>query len=356
MKKAHAKAPGKLYIAGEYAVVEPGHPSIIAAVDRFITVEVAPSENTFGSINSTVLSTGPIKWERKNNQILSQSSILKADIVFAAMVTAEAYLRSFIPSIPYYDITITSDMLSDKGLKYGLGSSGAVTVALIQALLDSFSVGYTPLLLYKLSAVAHLSLNSKGSFGDLAAASFSGLIAYSSFDKRSVQENLNLNPIKTVVEADWPHLSIEQLPRLNQVSLLVGWTGSPASTESLVSHVETDHDRLPYEVFLTESKKCVERLIIAIKQQKTSDIFKEITYNRQLLLKMSRFKQFELETPLLSTLCCIAETFHAAAKSSGAGGGDCGIALISEDVDRESLLLEWIEAGITPLPLTIHTH
>ena len=33
-----ASAPGKLYIAGEYAVVEPGHPAILVAVDQFITV------------------------------------------------------------------------------------------------------------------------------------------------------------------------------------------------------------------------------------------------------------------------------------------------------------------------------
>ena len=30
--------PGKLFIAGEYAVVEPGHPAIIVAVDQFVTV------------------------------------------------------------------------------------------------------------------------------------------------------------------------------------------------------------------------------------------------------------------------------------------------------------------------------
>ena len=33
-----SRAPGKLYIAGEYAVVEPGHPAILVAVDRFVTV------------------------------------------------------------------------------------------------------------------------------------------------------------------------------------------------------------------------------------------------------------------------------------------------------------------------------
>lgn len=34
------KAPGKLYIAGEYAVVEKGTPSIIVALNQFITVNI----------------------------------------------------------------------------------------------------------------------------------------------------------------------------------------------------------------------------------------------------------------------------------------------------------------------------
>ena len=35
-----AKAPGKLYIAGEYAVTEPGYKSVLIAVDRFVTAAI----------------------------------------------------------------------------------------------------------------------------------------------------------------------------------------------------------------------------------------------------------------------------------------------------------------------------
>ena len=35
-----SKAPGKLFIAGEYAVVEPGHGAIVAAVSRYLTVTI----------------------------------------------------------------------------------------------------------------------------------------------------------------------------------------------------------------------------------------------------------------------------------------------------------------------------
>ena len=36
------KAPGKLYIAGEYAVTEPGYKSVLIAVDRFVTAAIKP--------------------------------------------------------------------------------------------------------------------------------------------------------------------------------------------------------------------------------------------------------------------------------------------------------------------------
>lgn len=35
------RAPGKLFVAGEYAVVEPGNQAILVAVDRHITVAVS---------------------------------------------------------------------------------------------------------------------------------------------------------------------------------------------------------------------------------------------------------------------------------------------------------------------------
>ena len=44
------KAPGKLYIAGEYAVTEPGYKSILIAVNRFVTATIEASNKVEGSI------------------------------------------------------------------------------------------------------------------------------------------------------------------------------------------------------------------------------------------------------------------------------------------------------------------
>ena len=39
------KAPGKLYIAGEYAVTEPGYKSVLIALDRFVTATIEEADN-----------------------------------------------------------------------------------------------------------------------------------------------------------------------------------------------------------------------------------------------------------------------------------------------------------------------
>ena len=49
--KVVTKVPGKLFLAGEYAVVESGNPAVIAAVDRYLTVSIESAES--GMIHST---------------------------------------------------------------------------------------------------------------------------------------------------------------------------------------------------------------------------------------------------------------------------------------------------------------
>lgn len=61
------KAPGKLYIAGEYAVVESGYPAIIVALDQFVTATISPSE-TIGSIVSEQYQENSIVWRRQETR------------------------------------------------------------------------------------------------------------------------------------------------------------------------------------------------------------------------------------------------------------------------------------------------
>lgn len=354
MKEACAKAPGKLYIAGEYAVTEPGYPAVIVALNRFIHVRISASSQPFGTMQSSALSDNLLQWTRIDGKITLQDNLESADILLSALHIAEQYLVENGYSLSYYDILIESELTDKTGAKYGLGSSGAVTVAVINALLASFSLSVSELTLYKLAALAHMNLNSKGSFGDLASAAYTGWIAYSSFDKEWVQEKQNSLSVSQLIELEWPQLTIEKLTLPESLELLIGWTGSPASTEKLVGSAKEHKQKQSYKAFLEESKQCVSQLIEGFHTQEVDSIVEEIRRNREILLKMSQDNHLVIETPLLKTLCEIAEKYGAASKTSGAGGGDCGIALLQSSTNKQTIEEEWKKSAITPLPFTVY--
>ena len=60
-----------------------------------------------------------------------------------------------------------------------------------------------------------------------------------------------------------------------------------------------------------------------------------------------------LVTPALATLVRAAQRVGAAAKPSGAGGGDCSIALATSAAQAAAVRAAWQDAGILPLPVTI---
>ena len=64
-----AKAPGKLYIAGEYAVTEPGYKSVLIAVDRFVTAAIEASNEITGTIHSKTLHYEPVTFNRNEDKI-----------------------------------------------------------------------------------------------------------------------------------------------------------------------------------------------------------------------------------------------------------------------------------------------
>jgi phosphomevalonate kinase len=61
-------------------------------------------------------------------------------------------------------------------------------------------------------------------------------------------------------------------------------------------------------------------------------------------------------TPALARLVAAARRAGAAAKPSGAGGGDCGIALVDSPARADAVRAAWRAAGIVPLAIAIAAH
>ncbi|HFI0402591.1 TPA: phosphomevalonate kinase [Streptococcus suis] len=354
--KVQVKIPGKLFLAGEYAVVEAGYPAVIAALDQYLTVTIETSDH--GLLHSSQQADLYLTWERQEGAVHIQGDHPYALIETAMQVTEEYLTAKGQSCQATYNLAVQSD-LDDQtsGAKYGLGSSGAVTVATVKALLTYYGHRPDALLTYKLAALVQTKLGMTGSFGDLAASSFGGLIAYHSLNRSWLLGKMAELSLLDLVESDWQGLSISPIQLPEGLGLLVGWTGSAASTDRLVSQMESQKSQAEKEhihsQFLADSKTCVEQLIAACQTGNRTVARQAIAQNRKLLQDFARGMGLVIETPQLSQLCDLAQTYGAVAKSSGAGGGDCGICLVDSKEQKVAIEKAWQQAGILPLQLKI---
>lgn len=347
--------PGKLFIAGEYAVVEPGHPAIIVAVDQFINVTIEGARKN-GSIQSAQYSDLPIRWTRRNGELVLDHRENPFHYILAAICLTEKYAQEKGTLLSFYDLKVTSELDNSNGRKYGLGSSGAVTVATVKALNLYYDLKMDRLTQFKIAALAHLAVQGNGSCGDIAASCYGGWLAFSTFDHEWVLRKQQEWTLTQLLTSDWPELSIRPLIVPKSLRLLIGWTGSPASTSDLVDQVYQSKEAKEkgYAKFLADSKDCVNRLIDGFLNEDSRTIKKMITENRKLLVGLSSLTGVTIETPALKKLCDLAETYRGAAKSSGAGGGDCGIVIVDQKTGILPLMSAWEKADIIPLPLHVY--
>ena len=178
-----AKAPGKLYIAGEYAVVETGFPAIIVALNQFVTVSIEKSHE-YGSIVSKQYQENSLYWQRQGDEMIFDNRDNPFHYILSAIKLTEQYARQVGKTLSVYHLKVNSDLDSADGKKYGLGSSAAVTVATVKALCAFYDLQLTNDELYKLASIAHLDVQGNGSLGDIAASVYGGWVAYRSFDKQ----------------------------------------------------------------------------------------------------------------------------------------------------------------------------
>ena len=338
------QAPGKLYIAGEYAVLEQNCPAILVAVKECVRVSIAKSTGTSGLIHSKQYSQDSIHWIRKGNQMVIDNRDNPFEYILSAINFTERFCLEQKVSMSLYDLHVNSDLDSADGKKYGLGSSAAVTVATVKAII-------------KLSAISHYSVQGNGSAGDIAASVYGGWLAYQTFDKAWLKKELATKSLSEVLNEAWPGLKIQLLTPPEGLNLVIGWSQKPASTSQLVdkTNAKKKFIKTQYDTFLDESRKCVLDMIKGFNEKNISLIQKQIRLNRQLLKDFASLNHIAIEIPRLTKLINIAEQFNGAAKTSGAGNGDCGIVIADEKTDIEEMKNNWRKNGIMPLNFLVHS-
>lgn len=292
MNRMTVSAPGKLMLLGEHAVVY-NHPCLVTAVDQRMKtiVEVLDSQEF-------QLEAPDVKVEGYK-KVLSELGI--GDIPKGAQFV-EIAIKNIAEKHPLKTgLRVTTN--SEFSSQFGFGSSSASTVCTIKAVSEILGLNLSNREIFDIAYKTVLDIQGKGSGFDVAAAVFGGTLYFVTGGK--------------VIEP----LEISSLP------LIVGYSGVKADTATLINKVKDsfadNNDRLQ-EIY-NEIEKIVEKtkpLIISSDWQKVGELMSE---NQKLLSELG------VSIDKLDNMISGAISAGAyGAKLSGAGGGDCMIALAPE--------------------------
>lgn len=357
------QAPGKLFIVGEYAVVQPGHPAILAAVDRHVDVTVSAADGADVVIDSD-LSPEQARLRRTDGGLAPLGADDEQRVrdglthVVSAIETVEGLLAGQGLSAPPVHLTISS-RLHHEGTKLGLGSSGAVTVATVSAVAAYYGLELSQDARFKLAMLASARLDAGSSGGDLAASVWGGWIEYRAPDRAAVLNLVQRRGIEESIRTPWPGFSVRHLPAPRGLTVEVGWTGRPASTTALVGSLgrRAWQGSSSQRAFVERSDACVRASVDALERGDGPELLRQVRGARRMLAALDDEVRLGIFTTTLTALCDAAEAVGGAGKPSGAGGGDCGIALLDATAQEQISHLRkgWAAAGVLPVPIHLQS-
>lgn len=331
-----ARAPGKLFLLGEYAVLD-GGPSIVAAIDRHVEVRVTPHRSS-----SLTRIAAPGHFEvvevRRGNGTSAPGEVrLALTAIETAMQTSPELAELG------FDVEIRNRLEegADSGQKLGLGASAAVTVALVAALrtVAGGDVAAARDEIFATAFAAHRrAQGGVGSGADVAASTYGGVLLF-----EPKPESL-------------PAVRALMLPPRTQ--LAAAWSGRASATAPLVrSYLALDGEcavaagRSARRDFVRESRASVDAFVGALDGGWLSS--RSVSDNGEALERLGRRAGLDLLTPALERLVDLARAAGAGAKLSGAGGGDCAIALSDDAEVAERVRAAWRAASFAPLRLGV---
>ena len=317
------KTCGKLYWAGEYAILEPGQLALLKAIPIYMTAEIKASDEY-----------------RLYSDMFTYSVDLRPDSSYAliqeTVTLVEEYLTAQGVKLQPFSLDVRGKM-EREGKKFGLGSSGSVVVLVIKAMLAFYERPADRNLLFKLASAVLLKRGDNGSMGDIACIVSEDLVLYQSFDREKVAHWLEKKDLQTVLGREWG-FSITIVEPALEFDFLVGWTKEVAVSSHMVKQIKNHMDAR----FLQASKETVATLVNALQTGQEEKIVEQLEQASLILEALSS----DIYTPSLRQLKNASQDLKVVAKSSGAGGGDCGIAL---SFDQESTTLvkkRWADLGI----------
>ncbi len=288
-KKVTASAPGKLMLFGEHAVLY-GKPCIVTSVNQRMRVTVELLEGDVFKLNAPDVGI-------KNYQKLI-STLGKGDIPKGAKFIEYAVLNFITKYKIRVGVKVTTK--SEFSSKLGFGSSSASTVCTIKALSEITGKNMSDKNIFDMSYKTVLDIQGKASGFDVAAAVFGGTIYF-------------LRGGKVIKPLD-----IKSLP------LIIGYSGIKADTVTVINEVSKKSKKFPEIIdnIYSSIGKLVDTASNFILEQDFANLGELMNFNQSYLSALGVSIK-KLDRMISGAI----DAGSYGAKLSGAGMGDCMIAL-----------------------------
>jgi phosphomevalonate kinase len=277
-------APGKVFLCGEYAVLEEGV-AVLAAVSRHAIGQYLPG----GEPESPLVA----ETDRR----------------------ARAVLGDLAAALPPGSVLVDTSAFAADGTKLGLGSSAAAAVATAGAIFEHAGVAVAghEQLLYSVAEAGHRAAQGGvGSGADVAVAVEGGFIEFVR-----------------------PHDGAPAVVRLAPpaaLEMVVFWTRKAASTTDLVRAVRAfaARDEAAYQGLLAELRGTGDRFAKAFASNDERGVIAAADAYGLVMAALGEGADVPIVTPTLAAAAKLARTLGGAAKPAGAGGGDVGVGFFAD--------------------------
>jgi phosphomevalonate kinase len=276
-------APGKIFLVGEYAILEEG-PAVLAAINRHAVAQYVPGLTPMSKV------------------------------VEEAVSRARASIGEAATALPAGSVLVDTDDFSQGAHKLGLGSSAATAVATVGALFETagIAIDQNRDRLLDVALGAHRAAQRQlGSGADVVAAVHGGL----------------LKVARPRVGAP----TVEPLLAPSGLRLVVFWTGGSASTPHLIEAVQrfARNEPAAYREIIKSLQEIAVRFVAELRAgNATGAIAAAARYGKRLEV-LGVAASVPIVTDVCKRAADLARELGGAAKPSGAGGGDIAVAMFA---------------------------
>jgi phosphomevalonate kinase len=335
---AEAEAPGKLLLTGEYAVLD-GAPGVSVACGgparaRAVAATEGRLADPAGGPGWRYRLGAPdrVHWE---TPVPGEPGRLPAAVLGEMLRQWPGLLAASPMELALDTEAFSRTDPQGQSCKLGLGSSAALTVAMVAAILRAAGERAAPAQFQAGCLAAHRAFQQgRGSGVDVLTAIHGGLLV-----STATAAGLDAEA------ATWPA----------SLQAIVVWTGRSASTPELIGRYDAFREREPviFRHYAVRMADAAERAATAWRQGTAAAVLAAVRHYAECLRELDAAGQIGIWTAEHRVLAALADSVGAVYKPSGAGGGDLGFVLTQRSSIATALRLHCRQRGLLVLDMPL---